>query len=275
MEKINMKHFVLRLVLAFALIVIFICMFNVNDVPKQILFSSSSLTVESGRYKYLRYTTVPDSGNFKIDVRSSDYDVVGSCEIDYEYNSIRILAEKPGQAMIRLECKGKVMAECLITVEPIHSIDNLKGKIKGHYNGTIYVSKKTFNDYLTKYEVPIKTEDDADAYYNIEDNQYENRSRTIQANGDIVTSHWDYYGDFAKEYGEIEYLDSYYQIKYKYYKSWKFKDKGVCLGEFFEENLSEIRYIDSMFMIIEKNKVYIQSDSDIEDPIEVELCFTD
>lgn len=88
------------------------------------------------------------------------------------------------------------------------------------------ISRTDVDEYTDANRVVIYSERNSEnGYYST--HSYRNLYRDIQSDGDIITTSWSYFGDFALQHYEREYLDPYYQIHTSTRMIMYFRDKEL------------------------------------------------
>lgn len=88
------------------------------------------------------------------------------------------------------------------------------------------INGESIEDYIAQHSEEFYTEKGENGYYDTSSNHKSELKRDIQSNGDIISVSYQYFGDFAIETKEREYVNSYYEIETitthtLYFKQWK------------------------------------------------------
>lgn len=245
---------------------------TVNTIPLQkIEIKESSYSTPVNKGFGIGYTYSPNNADTSSIIwRSSDEKVA---TVDKGY----ITPKNVGTTTITMSTRDGLKSSCVVTVENLHgkisSIDELislieeyeeadLGKKKSYEDTIYYMPREVFNEYIFENETPIITADKKGGYYDYGGNRYRNMKHEIQSNGDIVDSKWTYYGDFAVEKRDTEYVDvdDYYKIKNYSTTNLLFKGEEIYLCFDFVNNRSSLRYVDSRFMTVKDDNVIIDCD---------------
>lgn len=97
------------------------------------------------------------------------------------------------------------------------------------YQEIFTIDGESIEDYIANHSEEFYTEKGMNGYYDNSKNHKKELKREIQSNGDIISISYQYFGDFAIETKEREYVNSYYEIKTitthdLYFKQWKLEN---------------------------------------------------
>lgn len=117
------------------------------------------------------------------------------------------------------------------------------------------ITAEDVNSYIEKNGLEIQTSSGSGGYYDNPRNQnFHARNRKIMSNGDIYTDTAIHYlGDFAVIETEIEYLNSYYEIKHKNAHTMYFRDTVIAI----DGDVDIFKYAPPYLFSITKSKTEI------------------
>lgn len=242
---------------------------TVNTIPlEKIEIKESSYSTPVNKGFGIGYTYSPNNAETSSIIWESSDEKVATVDKGY------VTPKNVGTTTITMSTRDGLKSSCVVTVENMHgkisSIDELISLIEEYeeanwekqksYEDTIYhMPRAPFIEYISENETPVITADNKGGYYDDPLKRYRDLDHEIQSDGDIVDSKWTYYGDFAVEKRDTEYVDvdDYYKIKNYSTTNLLFKGEKIGLCFDFVNNRSSMRYVDSRFMTVKGDNVII------------------